>query len=584
MMNNQSQQKWSVARALCACACARQLGLLIVAVVMLAPGSANAWTIGTQLDIDGCHERITAAALRAARGTAPTAPVIKPTRDEAAMIDDVQFAPPTDFIADLGGMTLLLAVRDNDLKGNNPLDSLSLVEVHGDPLTQDEHCIRGADDDGEEGNATALAACRAFIVMRATQALDGLAADGSVDATHRMPLAVYVSFAGHIKPELPVFYVRMGQAMHALEDGFTHTYRDAEGMKVTFVLNWIDNVTGSASDETRDGPVHLAGLDHCETDDPLVARNYRNATEAATALLAAALDPTLSRDRKIAAFEELTGKYLTYQPGCSIDNHYCNAPEPSVPDPTGCNAAGQGHVSWLIALALASVLVLRRRRGTAAPVVLVLIMAAPSYADTPPAEAPAVPVVPQEPGDTADQQQGKEPGRDESTPTLRELTEVREQKRLGPPLGFTTMVGGSLVHSAATVGIGVRYRLDEKWLIGADMEWNPWFRSAPMTMEAGVGSAYATIVRRFPMKFDRVNLRTSLHLGASTLLFDVNGAPKYSIGPFASFTPLGIDYDLGNAMRLVLDPVEIAVPMPHVGQLPLYYEQFRLMFGIQIGA
>ena len=37
-------------------------------------------------------------------------------------------------------------------------------------------------------------------------------------------------------------------------------------------------------------------------------------------------------------------------------------------------------------------------------------------------------------------------------------------------------------------------------------------------------------------------------------------------------------------MRLVLDPMEIALPVPLLGQLPLYYEQFRVMLGIQIGA
>jgi hypothetical protein len=86
------------------------------------------------------------------------------------------------------------------------------------------------------------------------------------------------------------------------------------------------------------------------------------------------------------------------------------------------------------------------------------------------------------------------------------------------------------------------------------------------------------------MAFDRVNLRTSLHLGISTLLFDVYGAPKGSVGPYIAFTPLGIDYDLGGSVRLVLDPVEIACPVPHLGPLPLYYEQFRVMIGLQIGA
>jgi hypothetical protein len=176
------------------------------------------------------------------------------------------------------------------------------------------------------------------------------------------------------------------------------------------------------------------------------------------------------------------------------------------------------------------------------------------------------------------------PGREEPTPRVKQIPVVRVDKRLGSALGVSMMLGGSVVHGAANATIGARYRLSEKWLVGADMEWNPWFTSAPLSAKLGVASAYLTIVRRYPMKFDRVNLRTSLHLGASTLLFDVNGAPKYSVGPFGAFTPLGIDYDLGCAVRLVIDPVEIAVPVPHIGLIPLYYEQFRLMIGLQIGA
>lgn len=560
---------------------------LVTAAVLAVPIPARAWTIGSQLDYSGCHERITAEALRDVRATLATAPAIPPTADEAALIDEVQFVPPADFVHDLAAMTLLLGVRDNDLKGNNPLDSLNLVEVHGNPDTQDEHCIRAASDDGEPGNVTALAACRAFIVQRATEALDGLGDGGRVDATKRMTLAVWVSFAGHVDPDLPLFYVRMGQAMHALEDGFTHTYRTADGERVTYVTNWIDNVTGTAPDEPRDGPPHLAALDHCEGTDPLVARNYRNAVAAATALLRTALDPALSREDKVEAFGKLTAKYLTYEPGCTMENNYCDAPEREVANPMGCGCrvgGGGGAGAWLLAAAV-GVLLLRRRRPVF--VMLALLAAAPAHGDPPPRAAPdvpAVPVIPQKPGDVVDEQQGKEPGRDVATPTLRDVTKVREKKRLGSPLGVTTMVGGSLIHGAANVAAGARYRIDERWLVGADLEWNPWFTSVPLSMKTGVGSAYATLVRRFPMKFDPVNLRTSLHLGVSTLLFDVNGAPKYSVGPFGSFTPLGIDYDLGHATRLVIDPVEIAVPVPHIGLIPLYYEQFRLMVGLQIGA
>ena len=78
--------------------------------------------------------------------------------------------------------------------------------------------------------------------------------------------------------------------------------------------------------------------------------------------------------------------------------------------------------------------------------------------------------------------------------------------------------------------------------------------------------------------------QSSLHLGVSTLLFDVYGAPKYSTGPCVALSPLGVDYDLGHAVRIVWDPMEIALPVPLLGQLPLYYEQFASCSGSRSAA
>src|ERR1043165_5463289 len=156
---------------------------LALSVLLLAgmPRTSHAWAIGSQLNERGCHEPITAEALRTVRATFDTAPMIAPTRDEAAMIDDVLFAPPGDFTHDLAGMTLLLGVRDNDLKGIDPLSSLDLIQVHGNPSTQDEHCIRSASDDDAPGNPAALSACRAFIHAAAAQ-----------------PIELYLAARGHI--------------------------------------------------------------------------------------------------------------------------------------------------------------------------------------------------------------------------------------------------------------------------------------------------------------------------------------------------------------------------------------------------
>ena len=534
-------------------------------VLALQSHPAHGWAIGSQLDNAGCHEPITAQALRTVRATLDTAPALTPSRDEAAMIADVLFAPPSDFVHDLAGMALLLGVRDNDLKGVNPLSSLDLIQVHGSPTTQQEHCIRSSSDDDADGNRSALAACQAFIVNTATEALDGLDASGKVDPTHRIPFTLFVAIRGEIKPQLPLFYVRMGAAMHALEDGFPHTYRTADGMQVTVVLNWIDQVNGTY-DEPRDGPLHRAELDRCGDSDPTIHRNYDLATQAATDLLRVALDPALSRDQKIQQFDAVTVKYLTYQPGCTFDNHWCSPPEATVTNSvTGCNASGQGGLSLCGALALVGVLVVGRRRrdptrmiGSA--LVVAAAFAAPARADDPPPAPPAPSPVDEKPGvpiPAADPVpvNGQEPGRDVKTPTVKEVAEVRVDKQLGNPWGFAASFGGSVDRPAIVTSFGGRYRITERWIVGLDAGWNPWLTTSPMKMRTGVVTVSGAVIRRFPMAFDRVNLRTSLHLGVSTLLFDVYGAPKYSTGPYVALSPLGVDYDLGHAVRIVWDPM-----------------------------
>ena len=69
-----------------------------IAVLSFQSRTAAAWAIGSQINETGCHEPITAEALRRARSAYATAPVLAPTRDEAALIDDVLFSPPADFI------------------------------------------------------------------------------------------------------------------------------------------------------------------------------------------------------------------------------------------------------------------------------------------------------------------------------------------------------------------------------------------------------------------------------------------------------------------------------------------------------
>jgi len=124
-----------------------KLWALGVMILMAAP--ASAYTVSSPLT-SGCHEEITASALRQARGERPNAPPLAASRDERAMIDDAPFVIDDD-MQDLAGATLLFAVRDNDLKGASPTDTFAIVPIAADPALQREHCLRGPNDDAPGG-------------------------------------------------------------------------------------------------------------------------------------------------------------------------------------------------------------------------------------------------------------------------------------------------------------------------------------------------------------------------------------------------------------------------------------------------
>ena len=241
----------------------------IVAVLLwiaFIPGSTDAYTISSILT-PGCHEDLTSEVLRTVRLDVPGAAPLPLTADEQALVDDVQFIPADD-MRDLGGVTLLVSVRDNDLKGRSSDDLTELAEVHGNPDNQDEHCLRNRTQDEPGGSEAAVNDCRRFIRGRVAEALEGLDANGIPDPAVRTALPLHLSLRGDIDALLPTFYVRMGQAIHGVEDSFTHTYRTADGMQITAVMNWVDKADGTF-DEARDGPAHATRMDACDDSDAL---------------------------------------------------------------------------------------------------------------------------------------------------------------------------------------------------------------------------------------------------------------------------------------------------------------------------
>lgn len=574
---------------------------------------------------DPCHERLSMRALRAARLVEPRLEPLAPvTRDDRALLDDLPFDVWSD-MNDLGAASVLLGNRHVDLQGNEPDDLDQLAVLHSNPTKQMQHCLRSPNEDEPEGSATAIQQCREFIRSRVLDAALGLGADGRPSAQERITQKdVFLEFRGLIDAELPRFYFRMGEALHALQDSFSHTYRTADALNVVTVLNYAEYVEGHL-DEAHDGPAHSSELDRCVDLDAYRQTRFDVATTASVELLQAAF--AAHADPSGGDLEAVLDRYLTLCSSandycgrggpCTAENNWCDAPETGYEEPSSCvcGAAPGARTSSAGPFAAAALLLLafmRRRRLLPLPLAFAAFVFSPearAQTETAPALPPTDPGVPVSPSDPAPPPSADTPVTDtpapESPPTspaapgattspvldtetavaVAEVKEeIRETRR--PYFPFGVQVAGSIaVQNGAFAGaVGARYRLGDNWIVGIDGEYNPWISWASREVRAGTLNFYGTGVLRFPLKFQRVNLRSTLQLGISRINFDLYGVPEGTVGPYFGFTLLGLDIELGRQIYLIVNPSHIAVPVPQTRGVPYAYPQYRFTLGLQFGA
>jgi hypothetical protein len=534
-------------------------------------------------------------------------------------MDDLQFTPEGD-MRDLAGTTLLLSVRDNDLKGSSSDDLTSLAEIHGNPSNQREHCLRGPDRQEPGGSEAAVADCRAFIRGRVMEALDGLDAAGTPDFAKRSSLSLHLALRGHVNAPLPTYYVRIGQALHAVQDSFTHTYRTADGMKITVVLDWLGSVNGSLR-ESRDGPAHAAELDVCGDADELRTTRRELAIDASTAILRATLDPGKTHGEKLAALDEILDTYVSYAPGCTFENGWCEAPERQYKDSKGvlgCGTTGGvggqrggAIASWglvaLLALACRTPRWKRRGRRAGALLVAGAIGLAPGTAhgrsQHPPGAAASVApaatsTTTETPAKAATRTKPATPATTTTTTTV--VTPAIPDTHSPPPPQITPVLepgpsdpsqtawgaylgtAASFDKAAAAVQLGARLKVSRRWTLGVDGEWNPWISLTGPRMRRGVLNTYGTVILRLPLAYESFNLRTTFNVGTSYLLMSLYGAPSGSLGLYVGLSPLGLEWKLSRRYVLIVNPLNVALPAPQLQGVPLIYPQYRFSIGLGI--
>ncbi|MFP6687598.1 MAG: hypothetical protein VB934_22960, partial [Polyangiaceae bacterium] len=233
--------------------------LLATCTLWVTPGFAYTYE---SLVGEGCHETMAASALREVRLEFATATPLPTSDADRLLIDDLPFRVVQD-MRDIGAASLLVGVRENDVKGFSGIDTSALPHVHSIPAHQREHCLRRAEHDEPQGSIEALAECRAFIESKLRGAIrDGLDENGFPDPERRESLRVHLVFRRQVTVDLPTFYLQFGRALHTLQDSFTHAFRTPDHKRITVLSNWVDQVDDLV--ESRDGPPHLGQMDLCE--------------------------------------------------------------------------------------------------------------------------------------------------------------------------------------------------------------------------------------------------------------------------------------------------------------------------------
>jgi hypothetical protein len=524
-----------------------------------------------------CHENITMEAWRQVRAALPVQAAELPSRgDDEALIKDVPFTVPKS-LQSIGPVTLLLGVRDNDIKEHGPMELKSLTPQASNPDVQMEHCLRAPEHDEPNGTEQAVEACRAFIRDRLLTALDGLGENRIPDTAQREDLEVSLAIRDQIDVEVPLFFLNAGRALHALQDSFTHTFRTpddpnnpANPDKITVMLNFVDYTNGTL-DEAVDGPPHASELDVCDNPDELRTQRRAHATEASAVALMALLDP--EKD-PVTEIDRMLDTYVAFDAtsDCTPENGWCDAAERKYGSPTlRCSFSGAAPRSSLLMslpfVAMALLLRLRRRGGAAKLAGVAAFVLA---------SASGVGVA------RADDTSGPIDGPASALSGQSDSATVGKIDRAGAFFGRVA-IGASYDNAALSGGLGTRYQFSRKWMLGLDAEWNPYIATSPGRLRTGSGNAYLSLIRRFQLRYESVNIRTTASLGASMLLFDLVGADKYSVGPFFGVSFLGVEWKVARGVYVTLDPTYIAIPVPSLKGVPFMYAQYRFLLGLEFG-
>jgi hypothetical protein len=529
------------------------LGRVGLALGIVAAGLASA--APARGFVENCHQGITSEALD--QGGWPLGLSPPPlTGDDRYLVQEVPFYVP-ERARNPWALAALMGNQFTDQGSVRGNDLVALAELAARPELQREHCLRSPGDDGPDGDRQALAACKAFILEQVQQALGP---DSAPDLQRRETVRMTLVFRGKVNIPVNQYGFHLGRALHALQDSFTHTFREPDGgHKVRTVLNWVEWLHGGSSyNEARDGFQHVTPLDNCNVEAVGGLERRATALEASSELAAALADDSGAREGRLARAEQVIDRWFLQQTGCTAENGWCDAPERNLKTGYGCaTVPGRPRplgLLWLVAVGLLFGRLLRRSTAVTG---LAVALAIPWLFGAAVARAEEIK------GDV-----------------IKKATPEEQRELESKPLGIILRGGLAIDNAAANAGVGVRWDLNKYFTVGVDAEYNPWISLEERRTANGTTNIYAVGLWRLNIR-DYLELHAKLGAGMSIMMFDTFAAKQGSIGPFASVSPLGVAFRMGARWRFLVDPGELVFAVPQLKGIPLVYRQHRFSIGLQ---
>ena len=275
------------------------------------------------------------------------------TRGAIAQVSDVYDLEEFDLATRYVLISLMIGIRDPDTRGFSVVRVNVTRSTHIDDALQAGHSLRRIQDDGEPGNATAIANVRRY----QSKKLRAIHAQWhSSDQT----MSTVWTFPFYGEQDVRVFgpAFNLGVMVHGIQDAFTHTLRDDDA-RIVSVLNFAESSTGKHS-EGRDGLAHSPRLDMCDIENNEFDQLRVNLAQTATINVLLAVASVLEDETYDGApFEAELDSIYDLRLGCDLSNQYCangwvSTARTNLTEPidVGCQAVAgdSGHHSPLLVL------------------------------------------------------------------------------------------------------------------------------------------------------------------------------------------------------------------------------------------